>query len=95
MILLDLQKAFSTIDHEILLHKLKTIRFSRRTIQCFRSYVSERIVFVNTESKTQILKKNFCGVAQGFILGVILFFIYVNDMPQTVKSTLVLCAGDS
>ena len=51
MILIDLQKFFDTIDHEVLLHKLKTIRFSKRTLQWFRSYLSERIFFVNIESK--------------------------------------------
>ena len=45
MILLDLQKAFDTIDHEILLQKLKSIKFSKGTIQWFRSYLIEQIFF--------------------------------------------------
>ena len=47
MILIDLQKAFDTIYHEILLQKLKVIRFSESTIKWFKSYLSERIFLVN------------------------------------------------
>ena len=43
MILIDLQKAFDTIDHEILLQKLKAIKFSESTIKWFKAYLSERI----------------------------------------------------
>ena len=59
MILIDLQKAFDTIDHEILLHKLKAIRFSKGTLQWFRSYLSERIFLVNIESKLSDFGKKF------------------------------------
>ena len=46
MILIDLQKAFDTIDHEILLQKLKAIRFLESTMKWFRSYPSEMIFLV-------------------------------------------------
>ena len=62
MILIDLQKAFDTIDHEILLQKLKDIRFSKGTLQWFRSYLSERIFLVNIESKLSDFGKSSCGV---------------------------------
>ena len=95
MILINLQKAFDTIDHEILLHKLKAIRFSKVTLHWFRSYLSERIFLVNIESKLSDFGKISCGVPQGSILGPLLFLIYVNDMPQAVESTLLLYADDS
>ena len=59
MILLDLQKAFDTIDHEILLQKLKAIKFSESTIKWFKSYLSERIFLVNIENKLSDFGKIF------------------------------------
>ena len=95
MILIDLQKAFDTIDQEILLQKRKAIRFSKGTSQWFRSYLSEGIFLANIESKLSDFGKISFGVPQGPILRPLLFLIYVNDMPQAVKSTLLLYADDS
>ena len=95
LILIDLQKASDTIDHEILLQKLKAIKFSESTIKCFKSYLSERIFLVNIENKHSEFGDTSCGVPQGSILGPLLFLIYVHDMPQAVTSTLLLYADDS
>ena len=88
MILIDLQQAFDTIDHEILLQKLKAIKFSESTIKWFKSYLSETMFPVNIENK---LWRDFL---RGAILGPLLFLIYVNDIPHTVISTLLLYADD-
>ena len=95
MILIDLRKAFDTIDHEILLEILKAIKFSESTIKWFKSYLSEMIFLVNIENKLSDFGEISCGVPQGSILGPLLFLIYVNDMPQAVTSTLLLYADDS
>ena len=49
MILVDLQKAFDTIDHVILLKKLSAIGFSNHTIGWFKSYLSNQLSGVNLE----------------------------------------------
>ena len=94
MILIDLQKAFDTIDREILLQKMKTIRFSKRTLQWCRSYLSGQVFFANIETRLRDFEKKSYGVPQGSILGPILLLNYVKNMPQAVKSTL-LDADDS
>ena len=81
MILINLQKAFDTTDHEILLHKPKAIRFSERTSRWFRSYLCERKFLVNIESKLSDFGKISCGLLQGSTLGPLLLLIYANDMP--------------
>ena len=69
MILIDLQKAFCTIDHEILLHKLNAIKFSESTIKRFKLYLSERIFLVNIKKKFSGFGEISCGVPQRSILG--------------------------
>ena len=93
MVLLDLQKAFDTVDHEILCKKLEAmgINFTK----WFKSYLGDRkqIVVANgTSSESGIVS---CGVPQGSILGPLLFLCYVNDMSISVKCKLLLYADDS
>ena len=95
MILVDLQKVFDTIDHEILLKKLSAIGFSNHTIGWLKSYLSNQLFRVNLENCYSDPFNITCGVPQESILGPLLFLIYVNDMPQAVKSNLFLCADDS
>ena len=61
----------------------------------FKSYLSNRLFRVNLENCYSDLSNITCGVQQGSILGPLLFLIYVNDMPQAVKSNLFLYADDS
>ena len=95
MILIDLQKAFDTIDHKILLNKMKYFGFSQQVIKWFSSYLADRkfrTCINNTFSESYALT---CGVPQGSILGPLLFLLYVNDMPQAINCELLLYADDS
>ena len=95
MILIDLQKAFDTIDHKILLKKLKYIGLSDDATSWIESYLTNRTTFVEIEGYMSSEKDIKCGVPQGSILGPLLFLIYVNDMPQSVNCDLLLYADDS
>ena len=97
MILIDFQKAFDTIDHNILLKKLSAIGFSNHTISWFESYliIPHRLFRVKLENCYPDPSNITCRVPQGSILGLLLFLIYVNDMAQAVKLNLFLYVDDS
>ena len=82
MILVDLQKAFDTLDHEVLLEKIKYSGFWASVIKWFESYLSNRKLLVYIDhvfSEAGTLKYI---LPQGSILGPLLFLLYVNNLPQ-------------
>ncbi len=93
MVLLDLQKAFDTVDQNILCNKLEAIGIG--STNWFRSYLNGRTQKVKIGDTVSESMSITCGVLQGSILGPLLFLCYVNDMPVSVKSKLLLCADDS
>ena len=95
MILSDLQKAFNTIDRNILLLKIQLLGFSREVIDWYKSYLSSRKFYVNVHGKFSISADLRCGVPQGSILGPLLFLLYMNDMSQAVDCDLFLYADDT
>ena len=95
MILIDLQKAFDTIDHSILLEKMTCLGFAESTIAWYKSYVTNRCFIVNVGKDFSSPDELSCGVPQGPILGPLLFLLYVNDMPQAVNSDILLYADNT
>ena len=74
----DLQKAFDTVDHKILLGKL----YKYGIHDWFRNYLSNRRQFVAINNTDSDLGNIQCGVPQGSVLGPLLFLIYVNYIAE-------------
>ena len=95
MILIDLQKAFDTIDHEIFLYKMVCLDLNDSTISWFKSYLQDRPFSVNIGKEYSDPGFLSCGVPQGSILGPLIFLMYVSDMARAVDCDLLLYADDS
>ena len=93
LILLDLQKAFDTFDHDILCRKLGAMGID--SVEWFRSYLSGRKQIVHVKKVDFDPLQISCGVPQDSILGPLLFLCYVNDMVASVDCKLLLYADDS
>ena len=92
---LDLQKAFDTADHNILLGKLQALGIQESALKWFKAYLENRQQSVDIGGIRSASTSVTCGVPQGSILGPLLFLVYINDMPAAVKCKLILYADDS
>ena len=92
---IDLLKAFDTVDHQILLNKLKYYGVNEKTLAWLQSYLSQRKQYTENTDYIKYLLEIDCGVSQGSILGPLFFLIYVNDFYLASKLKNVMFADDT
>ena len=85
-IFIDLSKAFDTIDHKILLHKLYNYGIRGIAHNLIESYLSNRFQSVKIDDEKSDKLQVRYGVPQGSVLGSLLLLLYINDLKNLVNT---------
>ena len=93
-LLMDLSKAFDSLNHELLLAKMYAYGFSRSALTLIHSYLSNRKQRVKINGSYSTWRETNLGVPQGSVLGPLLFNIYITDLFHLMNGTEICNYAD-
>ena len=91
---IDAMKAFDTVNHEILLKKLKYFGIKGKNAKWIKNYLANRKQCTFANDITSDQKVISCGVPQGSVCGPLLFLLYINDISKVLKHCKVSLYAD-
>ena len=94
VVILDFSKAFDTVPHNKLLHKLDHYGIRGPIHKWLTNFLTKRKMRVVLEGEASGKATVDSGVPQGTVLGPLFFLCHINDLPEAVKSKVRLFADD-
>ena len=91
---MDFAKAFDKVPHRRLLYKLEYYGIRGPTHKWISSWLSERSQKVVLDGQASDPVPVLSGVPQGSFLGPVLFLVFINDLPENIRSSVRLFADD-
>ena len=82
----DFKKAFDCVMHNMLLYKLECLDIKGRVFNIIHNFLTGRTFRVCLDGKVSNVKDVLSGILQGTVLGPLLFILYINDLPDSIKS---------
>ena len=92
---LDYRKAFDSVGHKRLVHKIKSYGFGEVFINWITDFLANRKQKVFLRGHLSEQKDVLSGVPQGSVLGPLLFILFVNDLPEIVNGKVKMYADDT
>ena len=92
---LDTSKAFDKFWHDGLIYKLKSYVVKDKLLHLIQNYLTKRQQCVFLNGRISKWTNILVGVPQGTVLGPLLFLIYINDLPDVLKSICKIFADDT
>ena len=93
-IFLNVAKAFFSINHHVLLHKMYCYGFRGVAPQRFASYIKNPMQYVNADGVKSKLWLLRTGIAQRSVLGPLMFLLYINDLLNVNPDDLFILFAD-
>ena len=93
-VFIDFQKAFDSVNYDLLLQKLSYMGVLDKELAWFKDYLHDRTQVLDFQGVSSDPEPISTGVPQGSILGPLLFILHVNDLPNVVNCCSMLMYAD-